>query len=199
MLFTAPGERVNRPDFGCGLLRLVFAPNSDELAAATQFLVQGSLQQWLGDLIEVNDVQVESDDARLLVEVQYTVRRTQQQQDGAIHSRRYVAMIYFCCDDDRRRNAVKAHPTLNGIDFLEVLDDHDDPFDRATTNVCSSTSSKRKQLKAGKALLTLLARLRLENVRIEGGERIKDILVTEVISVTLCRRRRPVLQSPIMY
>ena len=49
MLFTAPGERVNRPDFGSGLLQLVFAPNSDELAGATQFLVQGALQQWLGD------------------------------------------------------------------------------------------------------------------------------------------------------
>jgi len=80
VLFTAPGERVNRPDFGSGLLRLVFAPNSDELAAATQFLVQGSLQQWLGDLIEVNDVQVDSLDSSLLIEVRYTVRRTQQQQ-----------------------------------------------------------------------------------------------------------------------
>lgn len=80
VLFTAPGERVNRPDFGCGLLRLVFAPNSEELAAATQFLVQGSLQQWLGDLIEVNDVKVQSIDSSLLVEVQYTVRRTQEQQ-----------------------------------------------------------------------------------------------------------------------
>ena len=79
VLFTAPGERVNRPDFGSGLLRLVFAPNSDELAAATQFLVQGSLQQWLGDLIEVNDVQVDNTDSSLFVEVRYTVRRTQQQ------------------------------------------------------------------------------------------------------------------------
>lgn len=80
VLFTAPGERVNRPDFGSGLLRLVFAPNSDELAAATQFLVQGSLQQWLGDLIEVNDVLVESIDSSLLIEVRYIVRRTGQQQ-----------------------------------------------------------------------------------------------------------------------
>jgi phage baseplate assembly protein W len=79
VLFTAPGERVNRPDFGSGLLRLVFAPNSDELAAATQFLVQGSLQQWLGDLIEVNDVHVDNSDSTLFVQVQYTVRRTQQQ------------------------------------------------------------------------------------------------------------------------
>ena len=80
VLFTAPGERVNRPTFGCGLLRLVFAPNSEELAAATQFLVQGSLQQWLGDLIEVNDVKVVNDDATLLVTVQYTIRRTMEEQ-----------------------------------------------------------------------------------------------------------------------
>lgn len=80
LLFTAPGERVNRPDFGSGLQRLVFAPNSDELAAATQFLVQGSLQQWLGDLIEVNDVQVDNSDSSLFVEIHYTVRRTQQRQ-----------------------------------------------------------------------------------------------------------------------
>src|SRR5256885_6636001 len=80
VLFTAPGERVNRPDFGSGLMQLVFAPNSNELAAATQFLVQGALQQWLGDLIEINGVQVESSDSSLLVEIQYTVRRTQQQQ-----------------------------------------------------------------------------------------------------------------------
>ncbi len=80
VLFTTPGERVNRPTFGSGLLQLVFAPNSDELAAATQFLVQGSLQQWLGDLIEVNDVRVESEDSRLAVTVVYTVRRTQEQQ-----------------------------------------------------------------------------------------------------------------------
>ena len=80
VLFTSPGERVNRPTFGCGLQRLVFAPNSDELAAATQFLVQGALQQWLGDLIQVDEVQVESEDSQLRVVVQYIVRRTQQQQ-----------------------------------------------------------------------------------------------------------------------
>jgi hypothetical protein len=80
VLFTAPGERVNRPQFGCGLSRLVFAPNSDKLAAATQFLVQGSLNQWLGELIQVDDVRVENQDAELRVIVQYTVRRTQQPQ-----------------------------------------------------------------------------------------------------------------------
>jgi phage baseplate assembly protein W len=80
VLFTAPGERVNRPDFGCGLQRLVFAPNSDELAAASQFLVQGALQQWLGDLIELNDVEVLSEDARLYISIKYTERRSQEQR-----------------------------------------------------------------------------------------------------------------------
>lgn len=80
VLFTAPGERVNRPSFGSGLMRLVFAPNSDELATATQFLVQASLQQWLGDLIQVDEVQVENDDSTLFVTVQYTVRRSQERQ-----------------------------------------------------------------------------------------------------------------------
>jgi phage baseplate assembly protein W len=80
LLFTAPGERVNRPSFGSGLMQLVFAPNSAELAAATQFLVQGALQQWLGELIQVEAVQVESEDASLRVTVQYVLRRTQQRQ-----------------------------------------------------------------------------------------------------------------------
>jgi phage baseplate assembly protein W len=80
VLFTMPGERVNRPDFGSGLLQLVFAGNSPELATATQFLAQGSLQRWLGDAIEVDAVDVESDDASLLVTVRYRLRRTQQPQ-----------------------------------------------------------------------------------------------------------------------
>lgn len=80
VLFTAPGERVNRSDFGCGLLSLVFAPNSAELAAATQFIVQGSLQQWLGDVIAVENVAVEASDGRLQVTVRYVVRRTGARQ-----------------------------------------------------------------------------------------------------------------------
>jgi phage baseplate assembly protein W len=80
VLFTAPGERLNRPTFGCGLLRLVFAPNSDELSAATQFLVHGALQQWLGNLIQVEDVRVENENETLRVTVEYLIRRTQQRQ-----------------------------------------------------------------------------------------------------------------------
>ncbi|MBK8048274.1 MAG: GPW/gp25 family protein [Anaerolineales bacterium] len=78
VLFTRPGERVNRPAFGSGLLQLVFAPLGDNLTAATQFLVQGALQQWLGDVIAVEAVEVTRDDATLRVLVQYVVRRTQQ-------------------------------------------------------------------------------------------------------------------------
>ena len=80
VLFTSPGERVNRPSFGSGLMQLVFAPSSDELATATQFLVQGALQQWLGDLIQVEAVDVRSQDAILKVTVQYVIRRNQQRQ-----------------------------------------------------------------------------------------------------------------------
>jgi phage baseplate assembly protein W len=80
VLFTVPGERVNRPDFGCGLLQLVFAPNSDALAAAVQSTVQGALQQWLGALIEVEAVQVDHPEALLVVTVQYIVRRDRERQ-----------------------------------------------------------------------------------------------------------------------
>jgi uncharacterized protein len=80
VLFTSPGERVNRPTFGSGILQLIFAPNSDALAAATQLTVQGSLQQWLGDLIQVEAVDVQSEDSTLRVLVQYTVRKSQQRQ-----------------------------------------------------------------------------------------------------------------------
>ncbi|HPE50970.1 MAG TPA: GPW/gp25 family protein [Methanothrix soehngenii] len=79
-LFTSPGERVNRHDFGSGLLQMVFAPNSQELAAALQFTIQAGLQRWLGDLIEVHSVRVESEDATLRVLVQYLVRRTGEQR-----------------------------------------------------------------------------------------------------------------------
>jgi phage baseplate assembly protein W len=78
VLFTTPGERVNRPNFGSGLMQMVFAPNGGELANATQFLVQGALQQWLGDLIQVEAIEVQNEDSRLTVSVRYLNRRTRQ-------------------------------------------------------------------------------------------------------------------------
>jgi phage baseplate assembly protein W len=80
VLFTSPGERVNRPTFGTGLQQLVFAPNSSELATATEFMVQSALQEWLGELIQVEAVSVTSQEATLEITVQYIVRRTQQRQ-----------------------------------------------------------------------------------------------------------------------
>jgi phage baseplate assembly protein W len=79
-LFTSPGERVNRPDFGSGLLGMVFEPNSPELAAALQHTIQAGLQRWLGDLIEVQALEVTSEDAVLRVVIQYLVRRTGEQK-----------------------------------------------------------------------------------------------------------------------
>jgi len=80
VLFTMPGERVNRPTFGSELSRMVFAPNSAAAAPAVQLAIQGALLQWLGDLIIVDAVEVQSVDSSLTVIVRYLVRRNQQRQ-----------------------------------------------------------------------------------------------------------------------
>lgn len=80
VLFTTPGERVNRPTFGSGVLQLLFQPLSTELAATTQFLVQSALQQWLGHLIRLEGVSVEHEESTLTITVQYLVLRTQQRE-----------------------------------------------------------------------------------------------------------------------
>jgi len=76
VLFTSPGERVNMPDFGSGLLQLPFAPNSLEMAAATQFTVQGALQKWLGNYIKVLSVTADSVNEKLTVTVTYAPLNT---------------------------------------------------------------------------------------------------------------------------
>ncbi len=80
LLFTNPGERVNRPDFGSGLLQMAFAPNSTELAAALQFTTQAALQRFLGDLIDLRQLTVTATDATLTVVVSYVLRQTQEGQ-----------------------------------------------------------------------------------------------------------------------
>jgi len=86
LLLTGPGERVNRPGFGGGLQQLVFAGNGPELAATVQFLVQGNLQQYLSDRIEVESVEVEAIDSTLQVRVDYVVRRTQERRSTRIEA-----------------------------------------------------------------------------------------------------------------
>lgn len=81
-LFTNGGERVNRPDFGSGLLQLIFNPNSPELATALQHTIHAGLQRWLGDVIEVRALNVESEDSTIRVQIQYLVRRTAELQTG---------------------------------------------------------------------------------------------------------------------
>ncbi len=76
LIFTNPGERVNRPDFGSGLLQLVFGPNSPELAATVQFTLQAALQRWLGDLIQVRDLEVTSEDSTLRISLTYALVAT---------------------------------------------------------------------------------------------------------------------------
>ncbi len=83
-LLTSSGERVNRPDFGSGLLQMVFAPNSPELAAALKLTIQAGLQRWLGDIIEVQALEVTSEDATVRVDLKYLVRRTQESRTATI-------------------------------------------------------------------------------------------------------------------
>lgn len=86
VLFTNPGERVNRPDFGCGLKALVFAPAGQAIAAATQVLVKGSLQKWLALEIEVDAVDVQAIENEIVVSVAYRRRsdgQTRVEQFGS--------------------------------------------------------------------------------------------------------------------
>jgi phage baseplate assembly protein W len=81
LLFTNPGERVNRPEFGSGLLQMLFAPNSPELAATLQFTTQAALQQHLGAVIQVQALEVTAEDATLRVHLSYLTLATRQVHD----------------------------------------------------------------------------------------------------------------------
>jgi phage baseplate assembly protein W len=74
VLFTAPGERINRPDFGCGIKRLVFAPNSEVSAALAQVTIFQALSTWLGTAITVNDVKALAIEERLEITIAYTLK-----------------------------------------------------------------------------------------------------------------------------
>jgi phage baseplate assembly protein W len=72
VLFTVPGERVNLPEFGCGLFNLVFEPNNSILAAAMEFRVGQALGRWMEKDIKVDGVDVESADGTITIEIAYT-------------------------------------------------------------------------------------------------------------------------------
>jgi Bacteriophage baseplate protein W len=84
LLFTNPGERVNRPDFGSGLLQMVFAPNSTAMAATLQVTAQAALQQWLGDVIEILSFEVSVEESTLRVELEYLIKLTQERSAATL-------------------------------------------------------------------------------------------------------------------
>jgi phage baseplate assembly protein W len=81
VLLTAPGERADLPEFGCGLRQLIFAPHSEALDATTQILVQQALNRWLAGQIQVQKVQVgppaPGQEEQLLVQIDYVLIETQ--------------------------------------------------------------------------------------------------------------------------
>jgi phage baseplate assembly protein W len=88
LLFTEPGERVNRPDLGCGLLRLIFSPLAAELNAAAEFRISAEINRWLGQLIQVESVRLQASGSDLQVIVEYILRRSRQRQVSTFLRRR---------------------------------------------------------------------------------------------------------------
>jgi phage baseplate assembly protein W len=78
ILFTSPGERVNRPNFGCGLKQIIFEPNSDILTVSIDTMIQSSLNSFLDHLIIVESVNVKNENSILEVTVKYTIRKNQR-------------------------------------------------------------------------------------------------------------------------
>jgi len=87
VLFTAPGERVNNPDFGCGLFNLIFEPNNEILAASIEFTVAQALIRWLDDEIQVNNIDVVFKDENIAIEIAYTKKSDLSKQAVRIHFR----------------------------------------------------------------------------------------------------------------
>jgi uncharacterized protein len=87
VLFTAPGERVNQPEFGCGLFNLVFDPDNPILAAAVEFSIGQALTRWLGAELVVGGVDVRAHEEALTVEVAYVRRSDLARQSVRVHFR----------------------------------------------------------------------------------------------------------------
>jgi Bacteriophage baseplate protein W len=80
VLLTNPGERVNLPEFGCGLKKLVFAGNDEILQATVKFIVSQNLNRWLGDRMIVESIRIVSEEETLAIEITYQLRRTRERQ-----------------------------------------------------------------------------------------------------------------------
>lgn len=73
VLLTDLGERINRPEFGAQVRRMVFAPNDPAAATYGRTLVYQALTRWLANFIAVASVEVEAVEETLLITVEYTV------------------------------------------------------------------------------------------------------------------------------
>lgn len=85
VLFTAPGERVHQPTFGCGLFNLVFEPNNTLLASAMEFTVGQALNRWLSDDILVDAAEVKSVEETITIEIAYTKKEDLSKKLVRIH------------------------------------------------------------------------------------------------------------------
>lgn len=88
LLFTMPGERVNRPDYGCGIQRMVFAPQNTEVVATLRTLIEAEIQRWLGDVLSLRNLQVTGEDATLQVVLTY-----QLASDGSVRQERFKRSV----------------------------------------------------------------------------------------------------------
>jgi uncharacterized protein len=84
ILLTSPGERVNQPEFGCGLKERIFSPNDEILSTLVDLKISQALDRWLGDKIVTDEINVQSIDERLMIEIVYTVKETSEQDSTVL-------------------------------------------------------------------------------------------------------------------
>ena len=167
VLFTSPGERVNLPDFGSGLLQLPFAPNSVEMAAATQFAVQAALQKWLSNYIKVQSVVASAEEAVLTVTVSLLAPEHRCHPGADLRLRR-ERVIYHCCNENRKAAVLgQPHPERHRLP-------------RGVGPRCRTARFAAADDPDDHCLKVAPAGLRPDNVIIAGGESITNITATFV-------------------
>ena len=72
VLFTAPGERVNRPEFGSGIRDMLFDSNSEALETASDFLIRAEIQRHLSDVVVLDALEVTRNEGELRISLSYT-------------------------------------------------------------------------------------------------------------------------------
>jgi len=81
VLLTNPGERINRPDFGCGVKQMLFAPNNEIAESLGKLTIVQALEHWLGSVIEVEHVELSSNEEKLEIHIHYTITALQTRKN----------------------------------------------------------------------------------------------------------------------